>query len=323
MRTFVTGGSGFIGSWVIRQFLARGYEVVSYDLAEPRKMQAGAKYVVGTILDEYLLRRSMEGCNSVVHLAAMMGVRRTTKDKLICLNVNILGTQRVLEAAAFARVGHVMVASSSEVFGDFEGTAHEEYPFSPKSEYAISKLAAEQYAMAYAKEYGLDYTIVRFFSVYGPGQVAEFVIPRFVKARIRKESLQVYGSGDQIRSFCNVKDASWVVAELVADTSTYNETFNVGNDQEPITMVELAKKVATTEVHGHSGACVAMIPFAMTDRTLEREIFRRVPNISKLRSMIGYIPKVTLDEGIRELLIGQDIPDHWQDSEIPKAWEPK
>lgn len=318
MRVMITGGAGFIGSHLAHRLVQAGVEVVSYDIVRPSQPVGDVAYILGTVLDDYMLRRAMRGCDALVHLAAMMGVRRTEKDRLICMNVNTIGTQRALEAAVAADVQHVILSSSSEVFGDVvRGKAAENDQVAPKSGYAISKLAAEEFVRSFALTYGFNFTIVRFFNIYGPGQVSAFVVPRFVKQALAGESITVYGAGDQIRSFCYVSDAVDAVTALLMGANGANETYHIGNDTAPISVRELASLVCAT-VKSNGG--IVQVPFEDSDRSAQREIVRRIPEITKLRVAIGYNPKVTLADGVAAVAAQAVIPS-WQNSEILGAWK--
>jgi UDP-glucose 4-epimerase len=300
-RVFVTGGNGFVGRHVVKELIGRGHDVVSYDLVSAQDPLKGVTYRLGTIMDRLDMAREMKGCDLVIHLAAVIGVKRATKELLNCLNVNIGGTVTVLEATLMAGVENVLVTSSSEVFGDSGSEAyHETSPFNPKSAYAVSKLAGEEYALGFSREFGLKHRVVRFFNVYGPGQSPEFVMPIFANRAVLGQPLEVYGDGSQIRAFCNVRDAARGTVDVALSPDTAGETFNIGNDEAPVTMLELANLFA--EVGKMAPDSVKQIAFQESDRTASREIYRRVPNISKMRKVFDYKPKVALREGVAELI---------------------
>ena len=300
-RVFVTGGNGFIGRYIVRELVGRGHAVVSYDLVPPTERLDNVSYQLGTIMDRFDMAKAMKGCDAVVHLAAVIGVQRATRELLNCLNVNIFGTVTVLEAALMADVENVLVTSSSEVFGDGAAEAyHETSPFNPKSAYAVSKLAGEEYALGFSRDFGLKHRVVRYFNVYGVGQAPEFVMSIFAERIARGETLEVYGDGSQIRAFCNARDAARGTVDVVLSPDTVGETFNIGNDLEPVTILELAHLFA--EIGGLDASAIRRVDFEHTDRTATREIYRRAPDVSKARARLGYAPKVPLREGIDELI---------------------
>jgi UDP-glucose 4-epimerase len=295
---------------MVQELLSRDVEVISYDIVHPRRELSGVKYVTGTILDEFNLADHMRGCDGVLHLAAVLGVQRADRELLNCLNVNIVGSMKVLQAAVMANVGQVLVTSSSEVFGDMaQQKYNEDSPLNPKSGYAISKLAMEQYALAFAKEYGITHKVVRFFNTYGPGQVDEFVVPRFLKLAMAGEPISVYGDGKQVRSFCHIGDSARATIDVLLSDRTGGETFNIGNDTEPITMLDLAHKVIAA---AGSKSTVALTPFEGSDRQASREIFHRIPDISKVRERIGYEPRIDLDSGLATIIESSDIRLGWR-----------
>ncbi len=309
MKIFVTGGSGFIGEWMVQELLSRDVEIISYDIVHPRQKLAGVKYVTGTILDEFNMAAHMRGCDGVLHLAAVLGVKRADVELLNCLNVNIVGSLKVLQAAVMADIEQVLVTSSSEIFGDIEREKYNESsPFNPKSGYAVSKLAMEQYALAFSKEYGVTSKVVRFFNVYGPGQVDEFVVPKFVKLALNGEPITVYGDGQQIRSFCHIADAARATIDVLLSDATRGEAFNIGNDREPVTILDLARRVIAVAA---SDSEVNLIPFEGSDRHASREIYYRIPEIGKARERIAYEPRVDLDSGLLSIVESSDIRSGW------------
>ena len=303
-QVLITGGNGFIGR-AVKRFLRNKYPdwtIRSLDLtALGADVDAdGIEHHAGTILDLDDVSRAMRGCDTVVHLAAQLGVQRTEAAPLRCLNVNIHGTINILEGCVKERVKRIVFSSSSEVYGDTADRAISETAFvSPRSVYATSKLAGEYYVQAYLNRYGLEYTILRFFNVYGPGQITEFVIPRFVDAVSRGEPPVVYGTGEQVRAFCHVNDAAQGVASALVSPRAANEVFNIGNHREPICMKDLAAKVV--ELSGN-GVAPRFVPMTESDRMPGREIFRRLPDIGKAAQTLHYEPAVSLTEGLRELL---------------------
>lgn len=300
-KVFITGGNGFIGRYITSDLLKQNYKVYIYDLLPHKIKQKGVSYVVGTILDRENMVKIAKGCDLIIHLAAVVGVKRTSSDPLDCLNINIQGTIKVLEAAVLAKVKKIVLISSSEVFGDLESSDFKENsPFNPKSGYAISKLACESYAYAFYKTFGLNYNIIRYFNIYGVGQKTEFVIPRFIYQASQKKPITVYGDGKQIRSFCHVSDASRATVQISLDSSNNNTSFNIGNNKEPVKMLDLAKLVI--EKFNLDSSFIKHLNFTKTDRSSEREIYKRIPNISKIKRLYNFQPKTDLSSGIDEVI---------------------
>lgn len=297
-RVLITGGAGFIGVAMARELIKAGMEVRALDLVKSPVEEA--ERLIGSILDMNTISRAVRGCDYVVHLAAMMGVERTEQNKMECLNVNILGTLSVLDACVKERVKKIVFASSSEVYGDqAKMPITEESPLNPKSVYGVSKVCCEEYLRAYKQTYDLDYSVVRFFNIYGPGQVAEFVIPRFVKAMIEDRPPVIYGKGNQVRAFCYVDDAVRGTKLALLSEKANGQAFNIGNDTGPISMKDLALRVVKI---GGKNLKPAFIPLEKSDRKPEREILTRVPSIEKARKVLGYKPKIGLDEGVLSVI---------------------
>jgi nucleoside-diphosphate-sugar epimerase len=302
-RVFVTGGAGFIGSALVRRLLRErereSLEVRAFDL-EPTRVEE-CEAVQGSILDPPALARAMRGCEWVVHLAAFLGVQRSDRDPLRCLDVNVAGTKNVLEACVSNAVRKVIFASSSEVYGE-NGPAplSEESSLKPVSVYAVSKLTGEEYVRAYAARHGFDYTILRPFNVYGPGQSEEFVIPRFVRAAIEGRPPFVYGTGQQVRTFCSVDDIVEGLTLALFSPDAAGQVFNLGSDTGHISILDLGRKIVA--LSNSRGPAPRLVPYEEADRPLERDVMWRVPRIQKAKEVLSYAPKVSLDEGISRCL---------------------
>lgn len=305
LKIAVTGGAGFIGSAVIRELHRSrpGAEITAMDLRWPDGPVEGVDCFRGSVLDVDDVSRLLRGADVVVHLAAMLGVERTEEQRLRCLNVNIEGTRCVLDGCVKERVDKIVFASSSEVYGDVATSEGERIaegdPLNPKSVYAVSKLAGEEYMRAYEKKYGVEYTILRFFNVYGPGQLAEFVVPKFVERAEQGNPLEVYGSGEQVRAFCHVRDAARAAVMTLEHPETRNMTINVGNDREPVSIQQLAETVAAMTDNDVESV---RVPLDESDRDADREIYYRVPDVSRAREILGFEPTVSLEEGLQTLL---------------------
>jgi len=314
MNVLVTGGAGSIGLEVARALLAEGHQVRIFDLSEQIdrvQVPAGVSVFRGSVLDPVAIHYAIQGNEYVVHLAARLGVKRTEVERLACLNININGIVNVLEASVKEKVRRILFSSSSEVYGEQPGCAiTEKSPVNPVSVYAVTKLVGEEYLKAYEKTYGLEYCIIRFFNVYGPGQVGQFVLQRFIEAVRRGDPPTVFGTGEQIRSFCHVKDAAQGVVRALFSERARGEVINIGNDVEPIRIAELAERVI--RIAGKDLA-YKKVDFSMSDRERAREIFFRVPALGKAKQLLGYSPSISLDEGIRELLWQQNCSSDWAD----------
>jgi UDP-glucose 4-epimerase len=296
----VTGGSGFIGREVLSQLRQHDKTVHlrAFDIRPAE--EAGVESVIGSILDRTSLRNAMHGVNYVIHLAAWLGVDASDKQPLKCLDINIEGTMRVLEAAAMQGVQKVLFSSSSEVYGDSnELPILETTPLNPKSVYAVTKLAGEEYVRGFSAQYGIPYSIVRFFNVYGPRQDLRFAVPRFVQTILEKQAPVIFGDGSQTRAFCHVSDAARGIVLAVVNGAADGDLFNIGNPDGYTSILELCRRISRL-----AGSDIAprVAGFSSDTRIESREIIRRKPSIEKAQTKIGYTPTVTLDAGLESVL---------------------
>ena len=297
-KVLVTGAGGFIGTKVVQELWDRGCEVYYFDVIDP-KIEGIKRLNLGTILDQYDLALAVKGCDYAIHLAALLGVYKTDNSRLETLHVNIDGTLNFIEACVKEGVKKIVFSSSSEVYGDQEKfPITEENPLNPKSVYAVSKIAGEEYLKAYAEMYPFQYNIVRLFNVYGEYQREEFVLPKFVQWVVNNEPPVIYGDGEQNRSFCYVADAArGIVDALLGETQ--GEVFNIGNDREPISIKDLAYKLIRL-----SGKSLQpeFIDYEESDRESSREIGKRIPSIEKAKRVLGYEPRYSLEYGLKQMI---------------------
>jgi nucleoside-diphosphate-sugar epimerase len=302
-RILVTGGAGFIGSVMVKQLLNEGFETICFDLPAQIEKNVPPKEATiyeGDILSLDDLIEAINGCDYVVHLAALLGVNRTETKRLECLDINILGTKNVLEACVKGHIEKIVFASSSDVYGaQIIVPISENNPLNPNSIYAISKLAGEEYLKAYKKQHNLNYTTLRFFGIYGPGQASEFVMSRFIKMVLNNKSPTIYGDGAQVRSFCYVEDAVKGAILALKNEKVNSEILNIGNDKEPISMGDLAYKIIAL---ARKAIEPEFIPMGNSDRGEAREIPKKIPDISKARNLLGYEPHTSLEEGVLKIM---------------------
>ena len=298
----ITGGSGFIGHQIISLLLEKKYKVKSCDLAKPKNFLLKNKnfqFKKINLFDEKKLSTFFSDVDCVIHLAAYLGVLNTEKNPLECLDTNILGTKSILNVISKNKIKKFIFSSSSEVYGDQDKfPIKENFEYKIKSNYALSKITSEFYVKSYAKKYNFNYNSVRFFNVYGSGQRTNFVISKFINQVSNSKNLSVYGDGTQVRAFCNVKDAARGLF-LTLIKGKKNTVYNIGNNDEPISMYNLAKRVKDLS---NSDVKIVKIKFDKSDRLKEREIFKRYPDLKKIKKDTGYKPKISLDDGIIQLL---------------------
>jgi len=295
MKIGITGGSGFIGSHVAES-LKKQHDVSIFDLNEPKT--EGVEFVKGDILDLESVKKSLKNCEVVIHLAAFLGVGRSESDPITTLDFNISGTRNVIEAAKENNVKKIIFSSSSEVYGEPVAVPiSESNTPMPITTYGISKLAGEEYVKSYGKMYGIEYTIVRLFNVYGFGQSDQFVIPEFIKSALTGETLKIHGSGSQIRSFCHVSDVCNAMNLILKEGN--GQIFNIGNNIEPISIKILADKIVSLS---KSNSKIEAIPFTEAHRGRNVEILHRIPDISKAGKILSYQPAISLEEGLKEII---------------------
>jgi UDP-glucose 4-epimerase len=304
-KIVITGGAGFIGTHLAERLLPTSRLVLfdnlrrnSLDSAPSLRQSPDVELVQGDIMDKPALCRAMDGAEAVFHLAAIAGVSSYYNEPLDTLKVNLFGAVNVIEAAVQAKITHLVAFSTSEVFGSDALWVDETQPYcignasDKRWVYATSKMAVEQFVRRYGEAHGMTYTIIRPFNIYGGRQTGEGAISNFCRAALRKTPLLVYGDGSPLRAWCYIADFVDVVATLPGRPEAVNQDFNIGNPAEVVTTLALARAVA------------AMVPGSRVElRKSDRaEVKARVPAIAKARRMLGFEPKVGLEEGLTKTL---------------------
>jgi UDP-glucose 4-epimerase len=261
--------------------------------------------VSGDILDSALVTKLVGESDFVVHLAAALGVFNIVNKPLESLTTNLKGTEVVLEAAAKFNKP-ILVASTSEIYGKNNKVPLNEeddriigHPLKSRWSYSEAKAVDESLAYFYFQEKGLPIRLVRFFNTVGPRQVGHYgmVVPRFVSAAVSGDALSVYGSGQQIRCFCHVSDAVRALLLVMDSDKAIGEVFNVGNNEQ-ISIMDLAKKVIA--VTGSSSA-IEMIAYEKAYPAGFEDMERRVPDISKIKRVLGWQPEIGLEQIIKDI----------------------
>ena len=301
MRALVTGAAGFIGSHLIEQLCASGWDVVGvdclspyYDVAQKRANVAGTaalasvEYVDGDLLTMDLAAL-LEGIDVVFHQAGQPGVRESWDGFTSYVEQNVLATKRLLDAARSATTMRFVFASSSSVYGNaLSYPTREDTLPRPHSPYGVTKLAAEHLCGVYARTWGLSTVALRYFTVFGPRQRPDMAMHRLIEAALTGESFPVFGSGDQVRDFTYVGDV--VAANIAAGTA----------DVEPGTVINIAGGGASTL------AAVIEIVERLTGREvrLDRrprqagDVERTGGAIDLARTVLGWAPHVSVEEGL-------------------------
>jgi UDP-glucose 4-epimerase len=281
----VTGGAGFIGANLSRRLRERGEEVVVVDDLSTGSLDnlrdVDVTFIDGTILDAAVLDRAMLDARAIVHLAARPSVPRSISDPVASHLANATGTVEVLEAARRAGNLHVIVASSSSVYGANPTLPkHEELATLPLSPYAASKLATEAYALAYQHSFGLPALAFRFFNVFGPLQAAGHayaaVVPAFVSAALEGRPLLVHGDGKQSRDFTYVDTVTEVIADAIARGVTSPSPVNLafGSRTDLLSLIaELETIVATPLTVEHTEPRAGDVKHSQADSSRLQELF--------------------------------------------------
>jgi UDP-glucose 4-epimerase len=313
MKTLITGGAGFIGSHLSNYLISQKQQVVILDdlsgVDVKNKSQLieaqNLSIVKGSVLDHELVTRIMKDVTHCYHLAAALGVEKINNDPITSFETNLKGGQIVLNAAA--NVGaRTLLASSSEIYGKNPNMPLNEdsdrvlgSPEIARWSYSEAKAMDELHAFELYKHKSFPVTIARFFNTVGPRQSGSYgmVLPRFVKAAISNQPLTVYGDGTQSRTFCSVTDVVDALVLLMDSKESIGKAFNIGSTNE-ITITELAQKVikltnSTSEIIHKKHSEVFGDHF--------EEPQRRVPDISKIKKVVGWQPKQSLDEVIIEI----------------------
>lgn len=302
-RIFITGGAGFIGTNLISR-LADNNKIIVFDNLT-RNTLKDSQYInhpnletlEGNILDSSALHDAISGAQIVVHAAAIAGIESTLLNPVNTMNVNMIGTSNVLEAALKSgSVERFVEFSTSEVFGShaFKVCETEQTVTGAVGEarwtYAVSKLAGEHLSHAYFKQYKLPTVTVRPFNVYGPGQTGEGALSIFIRKALKNEDIQIFGDGSQIRAWCYVDDMVDGVLCCLDHPSAVGESFNIGNARAVTTIHGLASMIVS--ITGSSSKIVFR-------DALSADIELRVPSVLKASEVIGFDAKIDLDEGLR------------------------
>jgi UDP-glucose 4-epimerase len=314
MRVLITGGAGFIGSHLSDAYLERGDEVFiiddlstgSIDNIQHLKKHPKFHYTIDSVQNYAVLAELVDTCDVIFHLAAAVGVKLIVESPVRTIETNVRGTEVVL-AAANKKKKKVLVASTSEVYG-----LSEQVPFREDGNlvmgattkgrwsYACSKAIDEFLALAYWREKKLPTIVVRLFNTVGPRQTGQYgmVIPTLVKQAIAGKPLTVYGSGKQTRCFGYVGDVVGALIRLMDHEGAVGEVFNIGSNEE-ISIGALAQRIKDL-TGSHSE--ITYIPYSEAYEEGFEDMPRRVPDIGKVRALVGFEPKTTLDQILRQVI---------------------
>jgi UDP-glucose 4-epimerase len=324
MRVLITGGAGFVGSHLSEALLARGDEVFIIDNLSTGSMEnivhlksdPRFHYTIETVANEPVLAELIDRCDIVVHLAAAVGVKLIVEQPVHTIETNVHGTEVVLKHAN-KKKKLVLIASTSEVYGkstDVPFHENADLVLGPTTKhrwaYACSKMIDEFLALAYWKERKLPVIVVRLFNTVGPRQTGQYgmVIPNFVRQALAGEPITVFGDGSQSRSFTYVGDVVRAMLALINEPRAIGQVLNIGNGDE-ITIRDLAVKVKAMT---GSASEIVTIPYDQAYEAGFEDMPRRVPDISRIRELIGYEPTVELEETLTRVI------EHFREAEASR-----
>ncbi|MAM89334.1 MAG: epimerase [unclassified Hahellaceae] len=303
-KIFITGGTGFMGSRLVEQFVDNN-QIIVYDNFARDVLSSSAlsrhknlSIIKGDVLDVSALTHAMNGSNVVIHAAAIAGIDNTLKNPVETMRVNMIGTANALEAATATKssVERFLEFSTSEVFGSRAYMVDETSSTvtgavgEARWTYAVSKLAGEHLTHAYFRQFGLPTVTVRPFNIYGPGQIGEGAISIMIRRALKDEPIFIFGDGSQIRAWCFIDDMLKGLTRCLTDDKAIGQSFNLGNARAVTTIYGLAQTICRVV---NSKSEIIFKP------KLSADIELRIPSLDKARDMIGFEAAVDLEAGLR------------------------
>lgn len=304
---FITGGAGFIGSH-LAQKLIQNNRLIIFDNLHRNALQytklgknRHLTFIEGDILDKAKLGEAIDEADIIIHLAAIAGIENVIISPLKTLDINLRGTYNLLEAlnGRAKKIERFVFFSTSEVYGPFvyqakeDGMTTQGKVSEERWAYSTSKIAGEHWVYAYFRRYGLPSVILRPFNIYGPRQVGEGAVHKFIQAALNNEPLEIFGSGEQIRSWCHVDDMVAGTLLSIEKAKAIGQIYNIGNPEATLTILELAKlikKLAKSR---------SKIVFKKRNYP---DIELRIPSIDKAKREMGFQAKIELEDGLKKTI---------------------
>lgn len=306
-KILITGGAGFIGSH-LAESLAKENKVIIYDNFHRDALKytsilrhPNLKIVRGDIMDQKLLFKTVDNCDIILHLAAIAGIDNVAISPLETLEVNLMGTYNLLKAINGRKknINKFIFLSTSEVYGPFVPQAKEDGMTTQgqvkeqRWAYSTSKIASEHWVYAYYKKYRLPAVIIRPFNVYGPRQVGEGAIHNFIVKATLNQPLEIYSTGEEVRSWCFIEDFVNGVIRALKTEKSIGQIYNIGNPEATLTVLELAKLVIKI---AHSKSKIIFNKRNYPDVQL------RIPSVSLAKKELKFVPKFDLEVGLKKTI---------------------
>jgi len=300
MKILITGGAGFIGSNLTKRLVKDGHKIVVLDnLLRGNKIDHETfkkiEFVNGDVRDFELVRKLSKGCEVIYHFAAVLGVDVVADNPVETMDVEVIGTRNVVNAAQINNVGKILYASTSGIYGHsaIESALTEEVLVDPRTSYAMAKRYNEIYLASHYEEKGLHSTCLRFFNVYGENQDTRMVVPRFFEQAISNKPITVFGNGMQTRDFTYIDDTINACVDLMLIKGYH--IVNIANEEEwnIKDLADTIKKIT------HSSSTITYIE--APKKRYDYEVERRVGSSDKLKRLIGYKPDTNLTDGLKKI----------------------
>lgn len=301
MRILVSGGAGFIGSNLVKRLLSEGHEVIVLDnLLRGNKLDKDSfekiKFIRGDVRDFAAVSEAMKNCDAVYHFAAVLGVDIVADQPVETMDVEVIGTRNMVEAAAANNVKYFLYASTSGIYSHsaiVKSALSEDVLVDPRTSYAMAKRYNEIYLAAHHKERGLNVISLRFFNVYGHNQDNRMVVPRFFEQAIKDEEITVFGTGNQTRDFTYIDDTVEACVSLLGISGAH--IINIANEKE-WNITTLAEKIIKIT---KSKSKIKYIESPA--KRYDYEVERRVGSSGKLKELVNYKPGTELEDGLQKI----------------------